>query len=231
MKILGIIPARGGSKGIKRKNIKLLGRKPLIQYTIESAKASRKLSNIILSSDDQEIITICNKLGLDVPFVRPEELAKDDTPTIEVIKHALDYYENREFFFDAVCLLQPTTPFRNNHLIDRAINSFFENDYDSSISVREVPSEFNPHWVFENHNSLLKLSTGEQNIISRRQELPKAYHRDGAVYLTKTEVIKESNSLFGEKIGFVDTSCDPYVNIDAPSDWETAENILKNYRS
>ena len=96
---------------------------------------------------------------------------------------------NDNVYFDAVCLLQPTTPFRRKGLIDEAIKKFESGSFDSLVSVREVPHEFNPHWVFEEKDGKLKIATGEKQIISRRQELPKAYHRDGAIYLTKTEVI------------------------------------------
>lgn len=226
MKILGLIPARGGSKGIPGKNIKLLGDKPLLQYTWEAAQQSSLLDKVILTSEDREIIEVATKLGLEVPFTRPEELARDETPSIEVIKHALNFFREKGEEFDAVCLLQPTTPFRTPGLIDTCIKKFEENNYDSLISVREVPAEFNPHWVFEEKEDLLTLATGEENIISRRQELPKAYFRDGAIYITKTEVLLNQNSLFGKRTGFYDTTGTPYVNIDIPEDWEEAERIV-----
>jgi len=226
LKILGLITARGGSKGIPGKNIKLLGGKPLLQYTWESGKQAGLLDKVILSSEDQKIIEVAKKLGLEVPFTRPAELAQDETPSIEVIKHALNFFREKGEDFDAVCLLQPTTPFRSPGLIDACIKKFEENNYDSLISVREVPAEFNPHWVFEEKEGLLKLATGEESIIPRRQDLPKAYFRDGAIYITKTEVVLKQNSLFGKRIGFYDTSGTPYVNIDVPEDWEKAEKIV-----
>jgi CMP-N-acetylneuraminic acid synthetase len=227
MKILGIIPARGGSKGIPGKNIKLLGGKPLLEYTVEAAKASKLLSRVILSSDDKEIIAVAEQLQLEVPFIRPSELAQDNTPSIEVVKQALKFFEENGEKFDAVCLLQVTTPFRKHELIDRAIGKFIKGNFDTLISVREVPEEYNPHWVFEEKEGLLRVSTGENEIISRRQELPKAYHRDGAIYITRTSVILQNNSLFGKNIGFLDTTGSPYVNIDEPADWELAEELLK----
>jgi len=228
MKILGIIPARGGSKGIPGKNIKLLGGKPLLEYTAEAAKASKLLSRVILSSDDKEIIAVAEQLKLEVPFIRPSDLAQDNTPSIEVVKQALKFFEENGEKFDAVCLLQVTTPFRNNELIDRAIGKFTKGNFDSLISVREVPAEYNPHWVFEEKEGNLRISTGENEIISRRQELPKAYHRDGAIYITRTSAILQNNSLFGKNIGFIDTTGSPYVNIDEPADWKSAEELLKN---
>lgn len=227
MKILSLIPARGGSKGIPGKNVKSLGGKPLLQYTFESAKNSKLLSKVILNSDDPEIIAVAEEIGLEVPFRRPTALAADDTPTLDVVKHALNYIAQKGQNFDAVCLLQPTTPFRRTGLIDEAIGKFISGNFDSLLSVRKVPAEFNPHWVFEeNESGGLRLATGEKEIISRRQELPVAYHRDGAIYITKVEVLQKQNSLYGNNIGFIDTTGDPYVNIDIPQDWEKAERLL-----
>ena len=226
MKILGLIPARGGSKGIPGKNIKSLNGKPLLQYTFETAKKSEMLSEVILSSDDPKIIAVAERMGLGVPFRRPAALAADDTSSLEVVRHALNFFAQKGEKFDVVCLLQPTTPFRRPGLIDEGIKKFISGDYDSLLSVRQVPQEYNPHWVFEEKVGQLKIATGEEQIISRRQELPKAYHRDGAIYLTKTEVLLEQNSLYGKKIGFIDTTGDPYVNIDTQEDWIKAELLV-----
>ncbi|SDL42045.1 N-acylneuraminate cytidylyltransferase [Salinimicrobium catena] len=226
MKILGLIPARGGSKGIPGKNIKPLRGKPLLQYTIEAAKRSNLLSRIVLSSDDEEIMATARKLGLEAPFQRPANLAGDSSSSLEVVKHALRFFLENGEKFDAVCLLQPTSPLRRERLIDEAIEKFSSGNFDSLVTVREVPDDYNPHWIFEEKNGGLKIATGETEIITRRQDLPKAYHRDGAIYLTKTEVLLEQDSLYGKNIGFVDTTGDPYVNIDTPRDWEEAERIL-----
>src|SRR5690606_32772404 len=122
--------------------------------------------------------------------------------------------------YDAVCLLQPTTPFRSAGLIDEAIEKFRKGDYDSLISVREVPAEFNPHWIFEEKDGNLQIANGEKEIISRRQDLPKAFHPDGAIYIIKISVLSEQNSLYGNSIGFIKTTESPYVNIDTKEDWE-----------
>ena len=228
MKILGIIPARGGSKGIPKKNIKLLGGIPLLEYTAKSALASKFLSSVILSSDDSEIIEVAKNLGIEVPFIRPENLSQDDTPSLSVIKHALEFFETKNEFFDAICLLQVTSPFRQENLIDRSIQKFESEDLDSLISVREVPTDFNPHWIFElDTKDHLKIATGDEKIISRRQDLPKAFHRDGAIYITRTDVILKQNSLYGSSIGYIESKNDLYVNIDTPDDWLTAEEIAK----
>lgn len=232
MRILAIIPARGGSKGIPEKNIKLLDSKPLLSYTNEIALQSKLLTEVIVSSEDDKIIEIAKTLGVKVPFVRPTELAQDNTPTIDVIIHALEWYKNKNIFFDAVCLLQVTSPFRTVAFLDKAIEKFIQTGCDSLVSVQKVPHEFNPHWAFEvNDDGNLKIATGETEIISRRQELPMAYHRDGSIYITKTEVLLQQHSLYGKSISYIESDPEFYVNIDTLEDWEKAEEMLKNFES
>ena len=229
MKILAIIPARGGSKGIPGKNIKLLNGKPLLAYTSEIALQSKYLTEVILSTEDEEIIQVAKKISIKVPFVRPMELAQDNTPTIDVIIHALQWYKSQNVFFDAVCLLQVTSPFRTVKFLDNAIKKFIEEDSDSLISVQRVPHVYNPHWTFEvNLDGSLKIATGETQIISRRQELPVAYHRDGSIYITKTEILLRDKSLYGKMTGFIESDANFYVNIDTIEDWETAEKMIEN---
>lgn len=228
-KILAIIPARGGSKGIPCKNIKLLNGRPLLAYTSEIALQSKLLTEVIISTEDEQIIQVAKKLGLKAPFVRSMELAQDSTPTIDVIIHALQWYENQNIFFDAVCLLQVTSPFRTVEFLNKAIDKFIESNTDSLVSVRKVPHEYNPHWTFEvNKAGNLSISTGESNIISRRQELPVAYHRDGSIYLTKTNVLLGEKSLYGKSTSFIESESEFYVNIDTIHDWEQAEQMIQN---
>lgn len=229
MKILAIIPARAGSKGVLGKNIKLLDGKPLLAYTSEIALQSKRLKEVILSSEDEQIIDVAKSLGLTIPFVRPFELAEDATPTIDVIIHALHWYAKQNINFDAVCLLQVTSPFRTVEFVDKAIEKFVSSGCDSLVSVQKVPLEYNPHWTFEvNQEGNLRIATGETEIISRRQELPTAYHRDGSVYITKTEVLLKEHSLYGKSIAFIETDPDFYVNIDTLQDWEKAEKMIQN---
>lgn len=227
MNILGIIPARGGSKGIPDKNIKFLNGKPLIAYTIEQAKSSKLLSKFIVSTDSTEITRISKKFGAEVPFLRPNNLAKHDSPSIGYVKHAISFFKDRGIFFDAVCILQPTSPFRPDGVIDRAIKKFQQNDIDTLISVREVPNHYNPHWVFfVDDNKYLKISTGNTELITRRQNLPQAFHRDGAIYIVRTSFLEVSNKLIGKRlIGYVINS-PALINIDTEEDWNIAENII-----
>ena len=127
-------------------------------------------------------------------------------------------------------MLQITAPFRTVAFLDKAIEQFVENGTDSLISVLEVPSEYNPHWVFQaDENDRLRISTGEKNIISRRQDLPKAYHRDGSIYITKTKVLQEKLSLYGESISYIESLKEFYVNIDTQLDWDKADELAKTF--
>ena len=201
----------------------------MLQYTSEIALESQFLTAVILSSDDTQIITVAKSLGIQVPFIRPEELAQDTTPTINVIIHALQWYENQTVFFDAVCLLQVTSPFRTVAFLDKAIEKFIASGCDSLVSVQKVPHEYNPHWTFEvNPEGNLKIATGEEKIISRRQELPETYHRDGSIYIMKTEILLQQYSLYGKSISFIESPPEFYVNIDTVADWEKAEHMIKN---
>lgn len=229
MKILAIIPARGGSKGVSGKNIKLLNGKPLLGYTAEIALQSQCLTEVVVSTEDEQIMEVAKRLGIKVPFIRPMALAQDNTPTIDVIIHALEWYINQNIFFDAVCLLQVTSPFRTLDFLDKAIEKFMASDCDSLVSVQKVPHEYNPHWTFEvNGEGNLKIATGETEIIPRRQELPTAYHRDGSIYITKTKVLLEEYSLYGKSTAFIESEPDFYVNIDTMEDWEKAEEMIQN---
>jgi N-acylneuraminate cytidylyltransferase len=230
LRILGIIPARGGSKGVPRKNIKLLNNKPLIQYSIESALRSKLLTSVIVSTDDIEIAQISIELGAEVPFMRPNNLATDSAKSIDVVLHAIAELEKINLFFDAICLLQPTNPYRENGLIDLCITKFTNNDYESLITVLPVPHQYNPHWVYEtNANGILKLATHEIMPISRRQDLPTAFFREGSVYITKIEIIKTEKSLYGTRIGFHEINSKFKVNIDTIEDWAQAENLAVQY--
>ncbi|MCS5488997.1 cytidylyltransferase domain-containing protein [Algoriphagus limi] len=229
MRILAIIPARGGSKGIPRKNIKSLGEKPLLFYTTSIAHRLQKISTVVLSTEDPEIAKVGRELGVDVPFLRPQELAQDQTPTLPVLQHALEYYHSKGQFFDAICLLEVTYPFRSLHHLDQAIEKFIKSKADSLITVLPVPSQYNPHWTFEEKDDgYLKIATGEEIIISRRQELPKAYFRDGCMYLVKSETLQKG-SLYGKKISFYENIDDFYANIDTLEDWKKAEKMLNDY--
>jgi CMP-N,N'-diacetyllegionaminic acid synthase len=225
MRVLGLIPARGGSKGVPKKNGKMLGDKPLVAHTIVSASQSALLDTIVVSTDSDEIFEIAARFGCEPPFKRPDNLAQDKSTSWEVVLHALDFFGQKDMVFDAVCLLQPTTPFREHGFIDRAIEIFKKSEADSLISVLPVPHEYNPHWVFEpSVDDHLKIATGENTPIPRRQDLPKAFHRDGSVYIVKSGNVKSGNP-YGSSIAYIESDPAWHVNIDTPRDWEKAERL------
>ncbi|WP_026968936.1 cytidylyltransferase domain-containing protein [Algoriphagus terrigena] len=224
MRILGLIPAREGSKGIPGKNIRTLGHQPLIAFTIKDGLAAKKIDMLAVTTDGKEIAEVAGRYGAEVPFIRPKELAQDHTPSIEVVLHAIDFFEQKGDFFDAVCLLQPTSPFKPKGFIDDCVQKFLETDADSLISVLEVPHEYNPHWTFEMEpGGNLSIATGEQTLIPRRQELPMAYHRDGSVYISRVSLIKEKKVLVGGKTVGVLSNKSYYANLDTMDDWQKAE--------
>lgn len=226
-RVLGLVPARAGSKGIARKNVRLLQGRPLLDYTAAAALAARRLTRVLLSTDDPEIAEVGRQAGLEVPFIRPAELATDDTAMGPVVRHALLALQELGDRYDAVCLLQPTVPFRLPGEIDDCIALLTRTGADTVITVAPVPPTFNPHWVFvADAEGLLRLSTGEDRPIARRQDLPPAFHRDGSVYVTRSEVVVEQGSLFGARVVGSVVARTAHVNIDGPADWAAAEAIL-----
>jgi len=228
LKILSIIPARSGSKGIPKKNIKILGNKPLIAYSISTSLECKLISKTIVSTDSEKIAKISLSYGAWIPFLRPKKLAKDNTPTLPVIQFTLRELKKMGFDYDAVCLLQPTTPFRELDFLNKCLRKFKKTKPDSLISVRKVPDEYNPHWVFKPDNkNFLKLATGDKKIIPRRQDLPDCFIRDGSVYITSTECLLKKNSLFGDRISYLENDSEIYCNLDTLDDWKNAEKIIK----
>ena len=229
MRVLGLIPARGGSKGVPRKNVRLLNGRPLLAYTADAAFAAHRLTRVILSTDNEEIASVGRELGLEVPFIRPSILAQDDTPMLPVVQHALRTIEAAGPAYHAVCILQPTAPFRRPEDIDGCIDLLDRQSADAVITVRPVPPEFNPHWVYlADPNGVLHLSVGGREPLARRQVLPPAYHRDGSVYVTRRDIVLERNSLYGERLYGYEMSSPTHENIDTPDDLARAERLLRD---
>jgi CMP-N,N'-diacetyllegionaminic acid synthase len=232
MRILAIIPARSGSKGVPGKNTKFLGDKPLISYTINVAKQIKEFDEVILSTDSKGTADIGLDLGISVPFLRDSSLSKDDTPMVDVIENIIKYYDNFNKKYDAFCLMQPTVPFRKVKNVKNCLKKFTSSNDDLSLfTVRKVPSKFNPHWVFKEKNKTLSLFTNELNIVTRRQELPNTYYRDGDIYLFNYNTFKNNRSIYTERNNFVLNNYVPYVNIDNIGDWNQAEEQLKIYNN
>ncbi|HMX28803.1 MAG TPA: acylneuraminate cytidylyltransferase family protein, partial [Blastocatellia bacterium] len=176
-----------------------------------------------------EIAEVGRACGIEVPFLRPAELALDTTPTLPVVQHAVRILEMQGSRFDAICLLQPTNPLRRAADIDGCIELMEREQADTVFTMLAVPAEHNPHWVyFQNGDGSLRLSTGEAAPIPRRQLLPAAYHREGSVYVTRREVIMNNNSLYGARVLGFEIEAGRSVNIDNLQDWERAESLLQS---
>lgn len=204
MEILGIIPARGGSKRIPGKNTKLVGGKPLIAWTIEAAKQS-KLSRVIVSTDDPQIARTAKRYGAEVPFLRPTDLAGDKLGIEPVLLHALEWLAKEEGYYpDAIALLMPTSPLRQAKHINEAIKIFIKEKPDSVVSVIEARANQNPHWVLKKNNkNECVLFTGQPltKIITRSQDLPPCYSRNDMIYLLNPANLKaKTPNLYGKKV-------------------------------
>ena len=228
-KILSVIPARGGSKSVPRKNIRNLNGKPLIAYTIEAAKKIKdKFHKIIVSTDDEEISEISKDYGADVPFIRPNNLAEDKTPTYPVLQHAVHFVEKQDSInIDLIMLLQPTTPFRTTEDILNCLQLSQSSNTDSVISVVQV---FSHHPILMKkieNNRLVHFSIEEKEGTPRQLYKPPAYMRNGAIYVTKRDTLIGKNSIWGDSIT-------PYImpqershNIDDEIDFITSELVMR----
>jgi CMP-N,N'-diacetyllegionaminic acid synthase len=228
MRILGLIPARGGSRGVPRKNVRDLCGKPLIAYTIEAARGSTALARVVLSTDDAEIAEAGKRYGAGVPFVRTAELAKDDTPMLPVVRDAVERLEAQGDRYDAICLLQPTNPLRTPEDIDACVSTLRVSGADCVVSVLPVPSEHHPYWAYvADEQGALRLANGDSAPVPRRQALPPAFHREGSVYVVRRDVLMERNTLYGDRVVGHLMESGRSVNIDTPEDWERAEALLR----
>lgn len=227
--ILALVPARGGSKGVPRKNIRPLLGKPLIAWTIEEAKKSRHISRIVVSTEDREIADVAVKYGAEIPFLRPEELAKDESPTIDCVIHALNWLKDNENYIpDLLLLLEATAPLKTFEDIDGAIEILLDkvNEIDAVIGLREVSEH--PFWMNTlDAKGLIKDFIKTEREYMRRQELPPVYIVNGAIYLCKTEVLLRDRTFTPQKtFGFV-MPPERSIDIDNEIDLELAELYLK----
>jgi N-acylneuraminate cytidylyltransferase len=220
-KILALITARGGSKGILKKNIKPLGGKPLICWTIDAALQSKYVDRLILSSDDSEIIEIARIANCEVPFTRPKYLAEDETSSMDVIMHALEQIEED---YDYLLLLQPTSPFRTAQQIDNIITACLEQECRMMISVARLKKH--PMFMYSLNGTYLKSFLDSRQQL-RRQDMPAAYEHNGALYLAEIDLLKRVKSFnIPEACAFVMTGA-VNLDIDDQQDWQYAEYLLE----
>lgn len=226
---MAVIPARGGSKGVVRKNIRPLAGKPLIAYTIETALAARHLLHrAIVSTDDPDIAAVARDHGADVPFLRPSELAGDQVPMLPVLKHAVQFIEDQDGIILAwVLLLQPTAPLRALEDIEASLKVAYQNDADSVISVVQVFAEHPILMKRIEDNRLLPYCVEEQEGTRRQDYQPPAYMRNGAIYLTRRDVLMKKNSIWGQVIRPYEMPPERSVNIDSELDLKLVELIMQ----
>lgn len=231
MNVLAVIPARGGSKGIPRKNVRLLGGRPLIEWTFLAARGAASLTRVVVSTDDPEIADVARAAGVEVPFLRPPELAADDTPMVPVLQHLLRTLERDEGYVpDALVLLQPTSPLRRAEHVDAAV-ALLAGDpaADAVVSVVTVPHHYHPWSVMrlDDGGALVPVVEGEGTRVLRRQDKPVVYARNGAaVYAVRRDVLLEQGTMFGRRCLPLLMTHEESIDIDGPFDLELAELLL-----
>jgi CMP-N,N'-diacetyllegionaminic acid synthase len=226
MKILYLIPARAGSKGLPGKNIRNLGNKPLIKYSIDFVLENMKIGDeLCISTNDERILAYASDLGINVPFKRPEELATDFANSYDVIMHAINYYETNNFNFDLVLLLQPTSPFRLKQDFENLIQGYSD-EIEMVVSVKKCKE--NPYFTIfeENENGYLEKS--KKGDFQRRQDCPEVFAYNGSMYLIPVNALKKAKINEFKKIKKVIMPEERSIDIDTMADWTLAEFYLNN---
>jgi CMP-N,N'-diacetyllegionaminic acid synthase len=234
---LGVVTARGGSKGLPGKNLRLLAGKPLLAYTVEAARQSGAFDRLVLSTDDPAIAETGRALSCEVPFLRPADLARDDTPHLPVLQHAVGWLRDRDRYEpDLVMILQPTSPFRTAADIRAAIDLIAASGADSVVSVSPIPSHYHPMRAISidagGRAALFVTGGPVRTRINRRQELPPAWTMNGAIYLFRTPLLFGSEpTLYGDCTAAYVMPSDRGLSIDDADDWDAAERALQRSRS
>ena len=225
--LLAIIPARGGSKGIPRKNIINLGGRPLISYSINAAKNAKNVSRVVVSTDDEEIANISRELGAEVPYLRDSDLSQDDSSVIDTVLNTLTNFQKDENYEpDFVVLLQPTSPFRSVDDIEKSFDLLLETEVDSVVSV--CKSEIHPYWMKTiDSNSLMHDFIDTDNDFYRRQLLPPIYRLNGALYVSKKESLIRERTFSPKSTAAYVMSREKSVDIDEMLDLEFAEFLMR----
>ncbi len=221
-KVLAIIPARGGSKDIPRKNVKSLVGKPLIGWSIDAANQASCIDRTIVSTEDEEIASVARELGADVPFIRPAELSADDTPGMAPVLHAISQLPD----YDWVFLLQPTSPLRSAEDIDGIWKFCQDRCAPAAVSVCEVKKH--PYWMYQcNPTQHLEPLITERPDVARRQDLPSAYSLNGALYIARTDWLLEQRDFIGhETLGYI-MPPERSVDLDTAQDWQWVEFLIE----
>ena len=228
--MLGLVPARGGSRGVPGKNIKRLAGQPLLAYAIDAATASGVIDRLILSTDDEAIAEVGRGLGFEVPFMRPADLAADETPMLPVIQHAIETLADSGWNAEIVVLLQPTSPLRQPRHIHDAVCRLRETGADSVVTVVELPRHQSPDYVMRIDEGRLVPFLQEGERITRRQDARPAFVRDGTVYASRARTVREQQSLYGRDCRPLVLPATESLSIDTIEDWHEAERRLAERR-
>ena len=227
MRILALITARGGSKRLPGKNIRLLGGKPLIDWSIDVAKDIPDICDILVSTDDAVIAKVCKDAGACVPWLRPAELATDTASSVDVALHALDWYEAEKGAIDGILLLQPTSPFRTRETIERGIELFGKHNHQPVLGVS--PTHTHPLWTLKIEGDYLMPFIEDHGLYARSQDLPPAYVVNGSFYLITPAELRACRSFVSAKtMPLLIESPQESIDIDTEWDFKMAEFILVN---
>jgi CMP-N,N'-diacetyllegionaminic acid synthase len=234
--VLAVIPARGGSKGIPHKNIRLLNGKPLIGYSIEQAAQAKTLARVLVSTDDEKIAEVAKAWGGDVPFLRPAHLAQDDTPMLPVLQHALEYVEQvDQIQYSAVVILQPTSPLRTADDINRSVNVLLSTGVSTVVTICQVDKLSHPFLVqrldFQNNNQLSPFLVGpeyEKFMHANRDELPLVVRLNAAVYVVRRDILMYDNKIIGSDVCGVMMELSRSIDIDTEEEFTIAEALIKS---
>ncbi|MBO4249546.1 acylneuraminate cytidylyltransferase family protein [Halomicrobium sp. IBSBa] len=229
MDIFAIVPARGGSKRVPRKNIRSVGGKPLIAHTLEQSRRASEIDRTIVSTDSEEIATVAQNHGGEVPFMRPAELATDEASSLDVARHALDWVRSEGHDPDVLVLLQVTTPLRTVEDIDGAIRTLRDDpDVQSVVSVSEY--ETPPHWAVECEDGYLRPHFDAETLwgedVKRSQDVPTLYHPNGCLFAVETEQFDSEATFYTDQTAAYEMPRDRSLDIDEPFDLEIARALL-----
>ena len=224
--VLGLVPARGGSKGVPGKNIRPLAGRTLLEYTAVAALASGVLDRVVLSTDDPGVADAGRTAGLEVPFMRPASLAEDTTPMLPVIEHAVAALMQAGWSAELIVLLQPTSPLRTPDHIRRAVDMLRASGADSVVSVVELPRHLSPDYLMRIEEGGLQPFLPEGARVTRRQDARPAYSRDGTVYAFRRATLERFGNIYGARSLPLLVDAAASLSIDSPADWAAAERIL-----
>lgn len=225
-RVLALIPARSGSKGVPDKNTRLLAGRSLLEYAAAAAVASGVIDRTVLSTDSDRIVAEGRRIGLEVPFVRPADLARDNTAMLPVVEHALDALEQDGWTADIVVLLQPTSPLRRGDHIRKAVQQLQSSGADSVVTVVELSKHLSPDYVMRLEAGRLEPFLAEGKNLTRRQDARSAFVRDGTAYVFWSRTLRQTHSIYGRDCRALVLAAEESITIDTQQDWAEAERRL-----